>query len=116
MSRWLTRRAVWCLTAIALLGLATAAMADTAANLAQSKQALKAIQQRVTPRVNRLPYERRREIWSAYYELLEQAWRMQVHYEMMTRHDRDRRVEFDTAHAGFERSLRNLSELLPADE
>ena len=116
MKRRATRRSLRRLAAVVLLGFAAAAVADSAADLGQSKRALEAVQQRVGPAINRLPFERRRAIWSTYYELLEQAWRMQVHHEMMTRHERDRRVEFDTARAGFERSLEALHELLPADE
>ncbi len=102
---------------IALLCAAPAAGADSGADLDQAKQALAAIQGDVSPaRVNRLDGERRYAIWSEYYGLLEQLGRMQVHYEMMTRHGWDRRAEFDAARSEFERRLEALRRLLPSGD
>ncbi len=102
---------------IVLLCAASAAGADSGAELAQAKQALAVIQDDVRPaEVNRLDRERRYAIWNGYYGLLEQLGRMQVHHEMMTRHGRDRQTGFDAARVEFERGLEALRRLLPTDD
>ena len=100
-----------------LLCAAPAAGADRGAELAEAKLAMAAIQPDVRPlEVNRLDGERRYAIWDSYYGLLEQLGRMQVHYEMMTRHGWNRRVEFDIASGAFARELATLQRLLPAGD
>ncbi len=100
-----------------LLCAAPAAVADSGADLARAKQAMAAIQPDVRPaEVNRLDRERRYAIWNSYYTLLEQLGRMQVHYEMMTRHGWDRRAEFDAARDEFYLAIEALRELLPSDD
>ncbi len=102
-----------CLLA-ALICAAPLVSADPVADLAQAKQKFDAIKKDVIPAdVNRLDLKRRHLIWNDYYGLLEHLWRMQVHYEMMTRHGWDRRDEFDAALADFGATLESLLGHLP---
>ena len=89
------------------------AQADPAAGLALAKVDFEKVQQGLSARVNRLDGELRTAIWTQYYYALERLRRMEVHQQMMLRHDKDRNVQFARAHAEFERAFGELKRLLP---
>ena len=89
------------------------AQADPTAELALAKAEFEKVQKGLSARVNRLDGELRTAIWTQYYYALERLQRMEVHQQMMLRHDKDRHAQFDKARADFDRAFGELKRLLP---
>ncbi len=89
------------------------AHADPAAELALARADFETVQTGLSARVNRLDVELRTAIWTQYYYALERLQRMEVHQQMMVRHNEDRNAKFDEARAEFERAFGELERLLP---
>ena len=103
------------LTLLMLLLLVTPVRADSSADLATAKTAFDQIQQTIIPRVGAIDPELRGAAWGQYYRALEQLQRMDVHYQMMTRHKQDRARQFGKAYVEFRSALDELDKiLLPA--
>jgi len=96
----------------AIFACASPAWADTTADMARAKRALAEVTSFDPQRVNRLGQVQRRAIWTQYYLLLEHYGRMQVHHEMILRHDFDRARAFAAEEARFLRALAELQLLL----
>ncbi len=86
--------------------------ADSAAELLRAKQAFDEVKQFDAIRVNRLDLESRRAIWLRYYMVLELLGRMEVHQQMIERHDPDRQAQFNAVSAEFNREIDRLRESL----
>ena len=87
--------------------------ADSQADLATAKAAFEKVQTGISARVNRLDGDLRTAIWTQYYVALERLQQMEVHQQMMLRHQQDRAAQFDRARSEFYRAFDELGRLLP---
>ena len=95
-----------------LLLLASPAGADSGDDLSSARSDFDRVQVTIVVRVRAIDPQRRADAWAQYYLALEQLQRMDVHQQMMTRHNQDRRAEFSRAHAEFRGALEQLARIL----
>jgi len=96
-----------------LLSIAGQLRADSKQDLANATNAFERAKIAVSDRVNTLQQERRAAIWTQYYLALEHLRKMEIHHEMMVRHNEDRGQAFRKEYTGFTKALEILHELLP---
>ena len=89
------------------------ANADSAAELAAARASFDSVQAGLTEKANRLDGELRAAIWTQYYLALERLRQMEVHQQMMTKHQMDRAAQFGQARDEFNRAVDELKRLLP---
>ncbi len=95
-----------------LLLLATPVQADSAAELATAKASFDQVQQTIVVKVKAIESELHGAAGGQYYRALEQLRRMDVHHQMMARHNQDRQAEFGKAFDEFRSALDELDKIL----
>ncbi len=95
-----------------LLLLATPSQADPETDLAVAKKSFDRVQQTIIARTKAIDPELRGAAWGQYYLALDRLRRMDVHYQMMTRHQQDRSADFNKSLGEFRGALEQLEEIL----
>ncbi len=95
-----------------LLLVAIPVRADSGADLATAKADFDQVQQSIIVEIRAIDPELRGAAWGQYYRALEQLRRMDVHHQMMTRHNQDRQAEFGKAFVEFRSALDELDKIL----
>ena len=90
----------------------TPVLADTAADLAAAKASFDQVQQTIIARTKQIDPELRGAAWGQYYLALDQLQKMDIHQQMMSRHQQDRKDQFTRANETFHQALRDLEKLL----